>query len=278
VNRKRKDLASELGVSEVTIWRWERAGILDKKIAEIRKRNKKMLSSQEEVIQSLTNAIKRNTDIMQNITNEIQRNTEILQDIANVLQGITSKIEDTSDLIQKSYNLLQEIANVTQTIMKSQEMKHNVLQPVVDEKANIMQSNTSEIEENFTATELAKVLVVNTSTIQRWITKGEIHATKTAQGYLIPKEEALKVIFRKVYEDLNVARHFGDSVPIPIFKDEVKKHINISDEEIDKILLDLDSNEIIYLQTLDRPSDFSDSNRGIKFQGRVLYFITWIKK
>jgi excisionase family DNA binding protein len=157
-------------------------------------------------------------------------------------------------------------------------MKHNVLQPVVDEKANIMQSNTSEIEENFTATELAKVLGVNTSTIQRWITKGEIHATKTAQGYLIPKEEALKVIFRKVYEDLNVARHFGDSVPIPIFKDEVKKHINISDEEIDKILLDLDSNEIIYLQTLDRPSDFSDSNRGIKFQGRVLYFITWIKK
>jgi transcriptional regulator with XRE-family HTH domain len=38
MNRKRKDLASELGVSEVTIWRWERAGILDKKIAEIREK------------------------------------------------------------------------------------------------------------------------------------------------------------------------------------------------------------------------------------------------
>jgi excisionase family DNA binding protein len=277
MNRKRKNLASELGVSEVTIWRWERAGILDKKIAEIRERNKKMLSSQEEVIQSLTNAIKRNTDIMQNITNEIQRNTEILQDIANVLQGIISRIEDTSDLIQKSYNLLQEIANVIQTIMKSQEMKHNVLQPIVDEKANVMQSNTSEIEESFTATELAKVLGVNRSTTQRWITKGEIHATKIAQGYLIPKEEALKVIFRKVYEDLNVTHHFGDSVPIPIFKDEVKKHINISDDEIDKILLDLDSKEIVYLQTLDNPSDFSDSDRGVKFQGRILYFITWHK-
>jgi len=278
MNRKRKDLASELGVSEVTIWRWERAGILDKKIAEIRERNKKMLSSQEEVIQSLTNAIKRNTDIMQNITNEIQRNTEILQDIANVLQGITSKMEDTSDLIQKSYNLLQEIANVIQTIMKSQEMKHDVLQPAVDKKANLMQSNTSEIEESFTATELAKVLGVNRSTTQRWITKGEIHATKTAQGYLIPKDEALKVIFRKAYEDLNITHHFGDSVPVPVFKDEVKKHINISDEEIDKILLDLDSKEIVYLQTLDRPSDFSDSDRGIKFEGRVLYFITWTKK
>jgi hypothetical protein len=40
MNRK-KDLASELGVSEVTIWRWEKAGVLDKKIAEIRERNKK---------------------------------------------------------------------------------------------------------------------------------------------------------------------------------------------------------------------------------------------
>ena len=277
MNRKRKDLASELGVSEVTIWRWERAGILDKKIAEIRERNKKVLSSQEEVIQSLTNIIKRNTDIMRNISDKIQRNTEILQDIANVLQGITSNIEYTSDLIQKNYNLLQEIANVIQTIMKSQEMKHNVLQPIVDKKANIMQSNTSEIEENFTATELAKVLGVNRSTTQRWITKGEIHATKTSQGYLIPKDEALKVIFRKVYEDLNVTHRFGDSVPIPIFKDEVKKHTNISDEEIDKILLDLDSKEIIYLQTLDRPSDFSDSDKGIKFQGRTLYFITWHK-
>jgi len=278
MNRKRKDLASELGVSEVTVWRWERAGILDKKIAEIRERNKKVLSSQEEVIQSLTNVIKRNTGIMQDITNEIQRNTEILQDIANVLQGITSKIEDTSDLIQKNYNLLQEIANVIQTIMKSQEMKHNVLQPIVDKKANIMQSNTSEIEENFTATELAKVLGVNRSTTQRWITKGEIKATKTAQGYLIPKDEALKVIFRKVYEDLNVTHRFGDSVPIPEFKDEVKKHTNISDEEIDNFLLDFDNKEIIYLQTLDRPQDFKDSDRGIKFEGRILYFITWMKK
>jgi excisionase family DNA binding protein len=277
MNRKRKDLASELGVSEVTIWRWEKAGMLDKKIAEIRERNKKVLSSQEEVIQSLTNVIKRNTDIMQNITNEIQRNTEILQDIANVLQGITSKMEDTSDLIQKNYSLLQEFANVIQNIMKSQEMKYNLLQPAVDEKSNVMQSNTSEIEKNFTATELAKVLGVNRSTTQRWITKGEIHATKTAQGYLIPKDEALKVIFKKVYEDLNITHHFGDSVPVPIFKDEVKKHVAISDEEIDKILLDLDSKEIIYLQTLDNPGDFSDSDRGIKFQGRILYFITWHK-
>jgi hypothetical protein len=48
MNRK-KDLASELRVSEVTIWRWEKTGILDKKIAEIRERNKKA-GFQEDVI------------------------------------------------------------------------------------------------------------------------------------------------------------------------------------------------------------------------------------
>jgi len=263
MNRKRKDLASELGVSEVTIWRWEKAGILDKKIAEIRERSKKV-GFQDDVIQS--------------IANEMQRNTEILQNITNVLQSITSKMDSITDVLQKNYNVLQDIANVIQSNIQSEGMKYNVLHHVMNEKSDVMQSNTSEIGENITTITLAKILGVNTSTIQRWIAKGKIKATKTMTGYVIPKEEALRVIFKKVYEDLNVARHFGDSVPVPIFKDEVKKHINISDKEIEKILLDLDSKEIIYLQTLDRPSDFSDSDRGIKFQGRTLYFITWMKK
>jgi len=254
MNRK-KDLASELGVSEVTIWRWEKAGILDKKIAEIRERSKKV-GFQEDVIQS--------------IANEMQRNTEILQNITNVLQSITSKVEDIS-------NVLQDISNVIQSNIQPEGMKYNVLHNVMNEKSDVIQSNTPEIEENFTTSKLAKILEVNVSTIQRWITKGEIKATKTVTGYVIPKDEALIVIFKKVYEDLNMAHHFGDSVPVPIFKDEVKKHVAISDEEIDKILLDLDSKEIIYLQTLDRPSDFSDSDKGIKFQGRTLYFITWHK-
>jgi excisionase family DNA binding protein len=262
MNRK-KDLANELGVSEVTIWRWKKAGVLDKKIAEIRERNKKV-GFQEDVIQS--------------IANEIQQNKEILQNISNVLQSITSKMENITDVLQKNYNVLQYIANVIQSNIQSEGMKYNVLHPVMDEKSNVIQSNTPEIEENFTTITLAKILGANTSTIQRWIAKGKIKATKTTTGYVIPKEEALKVIFKKVYEDLNVARHFGDSVPVPIFKDEVKKHINILDEEIDKMLLDLDSKEIIYLQTLDRPSDFNDSDRGIKFQGRILYFITWMEK
>jgi len=83
---------------------------------------------------------------------------------------------------------------------------------------------------------------------------------------------------RMIYDNLNAIYNFGDSVPVPIFKDEVMKKFNISEEEVDNLLLDLDSKEIIYLQTLDNPQDFSDSNRGIKFEGRVLYFITWMKK
>jgi hypothetical protein len=83
---------------------------------------------------------------------------------------------------------------------------------------------------------------------------------------------------RMIYDNLNAIYNFGDSVPIPVFKDEVKKQFNISDEDIDKILLDLDSKEIIYLQTIDNPKDFPDTNRGIKFEGRTFYFITWMKR
>ena len=262
MNRKKKDLASELGVSEVTIWRWEKAGILDKKIKEIKERNKQT-GLQKDTLQSITDVLQRNNDVIQSITNEIQQNKEILQNIANVLQSITSKMDNITDVLQKNYNVLQDISDV--------------LHSPKNKRQNVIQINTSEIEENFTTSKLAKILEVNVSTIQRWITKGEIKATKTVTGYVIPKEEALRVIFKKIYEDLNVARHFGDSVPVPTFKDEVKKHINISDEEIDKILLDLDSKEIIYLQILDNPDDFSDSDRGIKFQGRILYFLTWHK-
>jgi excisionase family DNA binding protein len=277
MNKKKKDLASELGVSEVTIWRWEKAGILDKKIKEIKERNKQT-GLQKDTLQSITDVLQRNNDIIQSITNEMQQNKEILQNITNVLQAITSKMGTITEVLQKNYNVLQDISNVIQSNIQSEGMKYNVSHHIMNEKSDVIQSNTSEIEGNCTTAKLAKMLGVNQTTIQRWITKGEIKATKTTTGYVIPKDEALRLVFKKVYEDLNVARHFGGSVPIPIFKDEVKKTFNIKDEEIDEILLDLDTKEIIYLQTLDNPGDFNDSDRGIKFKGRILYFITWMKK
>ena len=51
-------------------------------------------------------------------------------------------------------------------------------------------------------------------------------------------------------------------------KMQLKKKLNISDDEIEKTLLDLDTEEVLYLQILDRPQDFKDGDRGIKFDGR----------
>ncbi len=81
-----------------------------------------------------------------------------------------------------------------------------------------------------------------------------------------------------IYDNLNATHNFGDSIPLPLFKDEILKKFKISESELDELLLELDRKEIIYLQTLDNKNDFEDSNRGINYQGRVLYFITWMKR
>ena len=83
---------------------------------------------------------------------------------------------------------------------------------------------------------------------------------------------------RIIYDNLNTFYNFGDSVPIPLFKDEIMKKYKVSEEELNKMLLDLDNKEIIHLQTIDDPEDFADSNRGITFENRIFYFITWMKR
>ena len=83
---------------------------------------------------------------------------------------------------------------------------------------------------------------------------------------------------RIIYDNLNTSYNFGDSVPIPLFKDEIMKKYKVSEEELNTMLLDLDNKEIIHLQTIDDPEDFADSNRGIKFENRIFYFITWMKR
>ena len=83
---------------------------------------------------------------------------------------------------------------------------------------------------------------------------------------------------RIIYDNLNTSYNFGDSVPIPLFKDEIMKKYKVSEEELNTMLLDLDNKEIIHLQTIDDPEDFADSNRGITFENRIFYFITWMKR
>jgi excisionase family DNA binding protein len=178
-------------------------------------------------------------------------------------------LQDVSIMLQ-NVAMSQNVTNMSQNVA---DMSHNVA-----EKSQNVAKMLQNVPEYFTAPELAKILGVTRRTLNDWILEGRIEAAKLQGKNLIPRDEGLKAIFKRIYDELNAVRRFGDSVPVPIFKDEVKKHVAISDEEIDKILLDLDSKEIIYLQTLDNPGDFSDSDRGIKFQGRVLYFITWTKK
>lgn len=90
----------------------------------------------------------------------------------------------------------------------------------------------------------------------------------------LPQVDELRIM----YDNLNAIYNFGDSVPIPLFKDEIMKKYKVNEAELDKILLDLDNKEIIHLQTIDDPDDFADSNRGIKFENRIFYFITWMKR
>lgn len=90
------------------------------------------------------------------------------------------------------------------------------------------------------------------------------------------KQPSINELFA-IYDNLNTAYNFGNSIPLPLFKDEILKKYDISENEIDKLLLELDKKGIIYLQTLDNKNDFKDSNRGIDYKGRLLYFITWIK-
>ncbi len=92
------------------------------------------------------------------------------------------------------------------------------------------------------------------------------------------KEAPTDEDFRIIYDNLNTLGHFGNSVPVPLFKDEVMKKFKITEEDINHALLDLDKEEIIYLQTADKPEELEDKNRGIKFQGKFLYFITWTKR
>jgi excisionase family DNA binding protein len=258
---KKAELAKTLGVSRTTLYRWEKEGILDQKLSELQKEREIVGEKNDNEVLLLE--INEKLNMLQNVAEMLQDVLSMLQNVANMLQNVAMSQNVPNVSQNVSDNMFQDVAKASQNIS---EKSHNV--------ANMLQN----VPEYFTAPDLAKVLGVTRRTLNDWILEGRIEAVKLQGKNLIPRNEGLKIIFKRIYDELNAIRHFGDSVPVPIFKDEVKKHINISDEEIEKTLLDLDSKEIVYLQTLDNPSDFSDSDRGIKFQGRILYFITWTKK
>jgi len=251
---KKTDLAKTLGISRATLYRWEKEGVLEQKLNELRKERE--IVGQPADTEILLKEINEKLNMLQYVA-------KMLQDVLNMLQNVSNMLQDVA--------MSQNVSNMSHNVTDSLSQNVSIVPHNVAEK---LQSVT----DYFTASQLAKIVGVARRTINDWILEGRIQSAKLQGKNLIPKEEALKLIFKRVYDELNAINHYGDSVPVPVFKDAVKKKLNISDDEIEKTLLDLDTEEVLYLQTLDRPSDFSDSDRGIKFEGRILYFITWMKE
>lgn len=99
---------------------------------------------------------------------------------------------------------------------------------------------------------------------------------KKKEGTLksVPTSEELLII----YENLNTKFHFEDLVPLPVFKKEVEKHFKISENKINEILLNLDEKETIHLQTAGKSEKVEDKEKGIEREGKLFYYLTWVKK
>ncbi len=134
--------------------------------------------------------------------------------------------------------------------------------------------NTS--EDFFPATFVANASGINRRSFNDRILSGKVKSKKINGSNFISKEEALRLIFKKVYDDVNIKTNARDSVSIKKFKDELKKVIQLSEEEVNKELLELDKEEVLYLQTIDDPAILSEEERkaAIEFNEKTLFFIT----
>ena len=238
---KKTELAKSLGVSRATFFRWQKQGILEQKLAELQK---------EKAI------------VNESIT--AKELLEHLKEIESKLEALQNMLQSVSDMLQKVLSQSQGVSIRSQVVSNQSQNKSQIVSKI--------------LKENMPESELAKILDIPRRTLNDKVLSGKVKAVKINGKNYIPKEEALKLIFKKVFDELNLTRNYGNSVPVPAFKEAVKKYLDISDEDIDKVLLDLDTQEVIYLQTLDRPAEFQDSDKGIKFGDRVLYFITWQEK
>jgi predicted site-specific integrase-resolvase len=208
-----------------------------------------------------------------------QKLAELQKEKAIVNESITAKellehLKEIESKLEALKNMLQSVSDMLQKV-SSQSQGVSIRPQVVSNKSQIV---SKILRENMPESELAKILDIPRRTLNDKVLSGKVKAVKINGKNYIPKEEALKLIFKKVFDELNLINNYGNSVPVPAFKEAVKKYLDISDEDIDKVLLDLDTQEVIYLQTLDRPAEFQDSDKGIKFGDRVLYFITWQEK
>ncbi|MGC9125760.1 MAG: hypothetical protein ACP5GW_06535, partial [Caldisericaceae bacterium] len=74
----------------------------------------------------------------------------------------------------------------------------------------------------------------------------EVKKNISGKSSAVTREE-----LRIIYDNLNSFGHFGDSIPLPLFKDEVMKKFTIDEGKLNEMLLALDDEGVIYLQTAD---------------------------
>jgi len=93
-----------------------------------------------------------------------------------------------------------------------------------------------------------------------------------------PGEEEMLI----AYDNINERENAGDSVSIADFKKELEKMgFSFTEEALNEKLLEMDKNEIIYLQEANNPETLSENERkrGINDKERgFLFYITWIKR
>jgi len=235
---KVEELAKMLNVNRGTIWYWKKHNKLDEKLAEYEK--------QAELKKKVTEQ-----DSLQVILQKQNEITEILENVQYMLQQVLQMSQNSSKISQNVVNISQDVVEMSQ-----------------------------DVEGYLTTVEVAHALGIARRSLNDRITDGKIKAIKVKGKNLIPKEEAFQLIFKKVYDDVNLKTKAGDSVSIKNFKDELKKVINLSEEEVNRELNALDDEEILHLQTINNPDTLTEEERkaAIEFNGRMLFYITWMKK
>ena len=90
-----------------------------------------------------------------------------------------------------------------------------------------------------------------------------------------PNEEEMRII----YDNINTQGSFKESMPLYIFKDELKKKFNISEEGLNEKIIELNKREIIHLRSADKSEKIKEPEHCIKSKnGKLFYYITWMKR
>lgn len=239
---KVNDIAKMLGVSRGTVWRWKKAGILDKKIEEHKE--------QTALIREIETA-----DLLNIIFQQLGDLTKTVKNIENMSQNVLNMLQQVLQISQGIIDRSQNVSNMSYNVLRDNDVPQDLLP----------------------ATLVADILRVNRRSFNDWLLAGKVKSIKVGGRNFIPRDEALRIIFKQVYDEVNSKTNANDSVSIKDFKNELKKRIQLSEEEINKKLLDLHSKGVLSLQTVDGPEKLTEEEKKalIVFDEKNLFFITW---